>query len=787
MDPPGHGRDSGIAARFPETIDPNSKALTRIRVDIRGAVQGVGFRPFVYRLALEERASGYVRNRPDGVEVEVEGTASMLLRFLDRLESEKPPLSRIDGLDVTAIQPLGHDPSFAIRESSPDGDRTAIVLPDIAACSECLREIQTPGDRRYRYPFTNCTHCGPRFSILHQLPYDRPNTSMGDFPLCRACSEEYRDPGDRRFHAQPLACPVCGPQLAYWDERGRELASREDALARAEAAIKQGKTLAVKGLGGFHLMVNAHDDDAVRRLRKNKAREEKPFALMYPDLEAIRRDCAPTNLEIRLLESPEAPIVLLDRAESDGSLAQSVARDAPRLGVMLPYTPLHHLLLGDLGFAVVATSGNLSEESICIDEADALERLRGLADGYLVHNRPIVRPVDDSIVQQTGGREMVLRRARGYAPLPIRIQDRGTSVLAVGGHLKNTVALSKGGNTYLSQHIGDLETTQTRDVFEKAIAALQDMYEISPAVVVCDAHPDYPSTRFAHAHGAPVVEVQHHHAHVLACMAEHHLEGPVLGVAWDGTGYGTDGTVWGGEFLHTSGPDYTRVARLRPFFLPGGDAAVREPRRSALGLLRAWRGHPDCVPLPAGLREAFSRQELDMLEQMLRRGVNTPLTSSIGRLFDAVAALLGLRFASTYEGQAAMRLEREARAGSDRGTAYAFTLRDWSGGWELDGESLLVQIAADMEQGRPLSEIAWQFHHALALSIAAVAAKVEERRVVLTGGCFQNRLLTEMSIALLNDQGHEVYWHWRVPPNDGGLALGQAVFGMLHGEPTAGG
>ena len=803
----------------------------RLRIVVRGAVQGVGFRPFVYRLGTELGLAGWVNNSPQGVFIEAEGPPPQLEKLLLRLEAEKPPHSFIQSLEASWLDPAGYT-GFEIRPSETGGARTALVLPDIAVCTDCLREVFDPANRRYFHPFTNCTHCGPRFSIIESLPYDRPNTAMKGFAMCRQCQAEYDDPGDRRFHAQPIACPGCGPLIALWDRHGTPTADSTPAadnsktvLTAAADAIRQGRIVAVKGLGGFHLMVAAENEEAVLRLRTLKHREEKPFALMFPSLEMIKATCEVSPLEDRLLRSPEAPIVLLKRISHSHLPHHASAPGNPNLGVMLPYTPLHHLLLSLLGAPVIATSGNLSDEPICTDEHEALERLGGIADLFLVHNRPIVRHVDDSIVRVMVGREMVLRRARGYAPLPIQIHALagsnplpiGNGILAVGAHLKNTIALSVGPRVFLSQHIGDLETDQAFEAFRRVAADFQNLYEVRPGIIVADAHPDYLSTRFANdlvsvsdrckaaptvtRHPSPatrLLTVQHHAAHVLSCMAENELEPPLLGVSWDGTGYGLDHTVWGGEFFLVTATACERVAHLRQFRLPGGDRSVKEPRRTALGLLYAMFGDATFAmtgPLPL---RAFSPAELEPLKTMLGRELNSPLTSSAGRLFDAVAALAGLRQQVRFEGQAAMELEfaLEAAPATD---AYELPLRllpaprsplhaphsPLPAPLQLDWAPTIASILSDLGSGTAVGTISARFHNALAEGIVAVAKETGQRRVVLSGGCFQNRYLTERTVLRLREEGFLPYWHQRVPPNDGGIALGQILAALRESKPAA--
>ncbi|MGO8836207.1 MAG: carbamoyltransferase HypF [Limisphaerales bacterium] len=834
---------------------PNSQH-PRLKLTVRGAVQGVGFRPFVFRLATGLGLAGWVNNSPQGVFIEVEGPRPALEQFLLRLETEKPPRSFIQSLEASWLDAAGFR-NFEIRPSETGGDKTALVLPDIATCPDCLREIFDPRNHRHRYPFTNCTNCGPRFSIIESLPYDRANTSMKQFTMCPQCQAEYDDPRDRRFHAQPNACPVCGPQLELWpggrvcenagnprfDKRGY------DALLAAAQAIREGKIVAVKGLGGFHLMADARNNKTVQLLRKRKHREEKPFALMFPSLESVKAECNVSPLEERLLRSPEAPIVLLTKiGNRQSAIGNSAAPGNPNLGVMLPYTPLHHLLLAELGFPVVATSGNLSDEPICTDEREALERLRGIADVFLVHNRPIVRHVDDSMVRVMLDRELVLRRARGFAPLPITIGGASSAspnnqgvvelrppktVLAVGAHLKNAVALSIGHQVFISQHIGDLETEPAYSAFRRVIADFERLYEAKPQIIAADLHPDYLSTKFAlenvrssgfsrsgssrkQRDGTPNAKtqagsprhigVQHHIAHVLSCMAENEITPPALGVSWDGTGYGLDGTVWGGEFFLVTDNQVERIAHLRPFRLPGGDQAVKEPRRTALGLLHEMSGgsifsehsvrregapnrsRGGCAPLAA-----FSSAELATLEAMLVKKLNSPVTTSLGRLFDAVASLIDLRQRIRFEGQAAMELEF-ALDGIETDEAYRLPIEkpatapnkseigNRKSEMILDWSPMIEAILTDVRQGVNVGTISARFHNTLAESVVAVAKRAGQDRVVLSGGCFQNRYLTERTVRRLQAEGFRPYWHQRVPPNDGGIALGQVIAALRSND-----
>jgi len=768
---------------------------TRLHIAIRGAVQGVGFRPFIYRLAADLGLAGWVLNSSEGVFIEVEGGKETLDTFLLRIEKEKPQRSFIQSLESSFLDPVGYS-KFEIRQSDVRGKHTAIVLPDIATCPDCLQEILDASNRRYLYPFTNCTNCGPRFSIIESLPYDRANTSMANFGMCDDCRREYENPLDRRFHAQPNACPKCGPRLEYWSPDGKTIARHHEALLLAAEDIRAGQIVAVKGLGGFHLMVDARNEDAVGRLRARKHREEKPFALMYPSLKAVREHCEVSELEERLLLSPESPIVLLKRAAQFSSrnsdVAPSVAPGNPYLGVMLPYTPLHHFLMRELGFPVVATSGNLSDEPICTDEHEALRRLGPIADMFLVHNRPIRQHVDDSIVRVMMGRELVVRRARGYAPLPIRMKAvHGSPLLAVGAHLKNTIAVTSGDNIFVSQHIGDLETHEAYQAFLNVTASLEKLYNIRPARIIADMHPGYLSTQYAQETGIYVEQVQHHYAHVASCMAENELDGPALGVAWDGTGYGTDGTIWGGEFFLVSETSFERVASMRPFRLPGGEISIREPRRTALGLLYALFGQETFSRTGLAPLQSFRAPELNILQTMLARSLNSPLTSSVGRLFDAVASLTGLRQHVSFEGQAAMELEF-LTANTSMQESYDFSIVDRRPASDrnalqeekrpsLNNQSLIIidwgplinRILDDRENNVPNRLIAAKFHNTLAEMIVSVAGRVGERRVVLSGGCFQNKYLTEQTVRRLEEEGFRPYWHQRIPPNDGGIAVGQ--------------
>ncbi len=759
---------------------PDRASYSRLYLQLQGAVQGVGFRPFVYRLATELALAGWVSNTVSGVFIEVEGHGDRLEQFQKRLLTEKPPIARIDTVETTWLDPVGYR-QFEIRASakSANNPKSAVVLPDLATCSDCLAEMFNPHNRRYRYPFTNCTNCGPRYTIIQGLPYDRATTTMRHFQMCPACQAEYENPRDRRFHAQPNACPNCGPQLMFW---GQEKVEGDGALIAAAEALRQGKIVAVKGLGGFHLMVDARNESAVSQLRQRKQRPTKPLAVMYPSLESVKNDCQVSDTEAEILQSPAAPIVLLTQRTATRSIAPAVAPNNPNLGVMLPYTPLHHLLLTELQFPVVATSGNLANEPICTEETEARERLKGIADCFLVHNRPIARPVDDSVVRIILDQLTLLRRARGYAPFSTRLElphrQPSSPILAVGGHLKNTIALYQNQQVVLSQHIGDLETARSRQAFSETLQSLGNLYDFQPSRITCDHHPDYYSSQYAQQLATekqlPLTPVQHHLAHILAGIAEHRLSPPVLGIAWDGTGYGLDGSIWGGEFILVTPETWQRVAHWRTFGLPGGEKAIKEPRRSALGLLYEMDGESAITGFD------FSLQELSILRSMLKQGLNTPRTSSVGRLFDAIAALVGLSPRVSFEGEAAMALEFAINGNLTEQT-YPFQLIPGRGKQPdcLDWEPLVRAILKDVQAKRPLSLIAAQFHNTLIAAISAIAHRINTPTIVLTGGCFQNQYLLEKAVQTTRAENLQPYWCQTLPPNDGGIAFGQVVATLL--------
>jgi hydrogenase maturation protein HypF len=752
----------------------------------------------VHQLATECQLVGFVRNETTHVSVEVEGTPDALASFHKRLRAELPRLARIDGIDSVEV-PCTSDATFRIGRSGPTEAAASIIPPDTAVCDECVDEMFDADDRRHRHPFITCTNCGPRFTIIDALPYDRPNTTMRDFPMCAPCAAEYGDPSDRRHHAQPIACPDCGPTLAY--ERAADVAhGTEPVLSKVQADLSAGLIVAIKGLGGYHLAVDATNDAAVTRLRERKSRQDKPFAVMVRDLESVRRIASIDQDEAAALESPAHPIVLL-RATPGSGLSSLVAPGNPLVGAMLPYTPLHHLLFEPVPgspqpapAALVMTSGNLSEEPICFEDDDARRRLAHIADSFCSHDRPIHVPCDDSVVRVLDGAELPIRRSRGYAPLPVPLPLPVPSTLAVGGELKNTFALAEGSTAWLSQHVGDMENHETLQAFESSVDRLSRMYAVEPSLLAVDPHPGYQTRRWADRfaesqNGEPIprVEVQHHHAHLASLMAEHGLDGraPTIGFVFDGTGFGTDATMWGGEVLVGDYSDFTRWGHLKTVPLPGGDSAAHNPCRTALAHLHAagieWA--PDLASV-----QACDEIELSVLAQQLERGTNCVTSSSMGRLFDAVASLLGLRHRITYEAQAAIDLEVLAeQAFSDQDVRFDLPVD----GGKVDPAPMLRAIVSQLEAGRDPAVLARAFHVAVAEAVATCASQIRDEDginvVGLTGGVFQNVLLTRLTKARLNELGFEVLTHHVVPPNDGGLALGQImVAAHSHAANAAG-
>jgi len=754
-----------------------SEAKRRIRYLFTGIVQGVGFRPFLYRVATKHRLGGFVCNTPEGVTLEVEGPAARIEKFSSEVLKNFPPAADVSSVSSSDVAILGES-DFRIVASEQEGKKKVLISPDIATCADCLREMKDPRDRRYRYPFINCTNCGPRLTIIRDVPYDRANTSMACFALCARCRAEYENPADRRFHAEPNACPVCGPGLWITDETGAALQTGPlgDPVKKAVELLLGGRILAIKGLGGFHLAVDATNEEAVRNLRSRKYREEKPLAIMVKDIAAASQVARIGRAERELLLSPQRPIVLCRKR--DGRLvAPSVAPGVPNQGVMLPYTPLHHLLLESSFPALVMTSANQVDEPICIANREALSRLKGIADFYLFHNRDILVRCDDSVAAVAGKSPVLMRRSRGWAPKPVTLKQSYPEVLALGPQLKATLCILKGGLAYLSPHIGDLETPEARDFYRESLRLMERIAECRPDVIACDLHPAYWTTRLAEElPHTQIIRVQHHHAHIVSAMAENGLSRKTIGLAMDGTGYGPDGTAWGGEVLIADEIDFQRAGHLRPYPLPGAEKAVKEPWRVAASLLResfgeAWRDVARKLPLRD--REGH----FDVLENMMAQGFNSPLTSSLGRIFDGVAAILGTRQAVSFEGQAAMELETLATGQTKK--RYPYEITTDGDKTVLDLRPLVRAIADDMIKGKNPGATAAAFHRTIVRAIVAMTGAVREQtglgQAVLSGGCFQNRVLLEGTVRELEKAGFEVFTHQMLPANDGCIALGQAI------------
>ncbi len=795
--------------------------VRRQRIRVAGIVQGVGFRPFVYRLARELGLTGFVRNDAAGATIEVEGDPDTLNTFAERVRAEAPPLAVLDRVETSDVPPRG-TPDFSIAASVRAASASALVTPDTATCAACLAELFDPADRRYRYPFINCTDCGPRFTIVCGIPYDRAMTTMARFDMCAPCRAEYEDPLDRRFHAQPNACAACGPAVSLLEGSPAGPASGAparrpgpDPVAAAAAALNEGAIVAVKGLGGYHLACRAGDGDAVRRLRRRKHREDKPFAIMVPDLAAADRLVVLEEPETAWLERPERPIVLA-RRRPGAPVAEAVAPGHRDLGVMLPYTPLHHLLLADAGAPLVMTSGNVSDEPIAFEDEDARRRLEGIADLFLVHDRPIHTRTDDSVLrvvrlpgadsdpegeaaaraglERSAGREsprtLMLRRSRGFVPVPVPLpRPAPRPLLACGAHLKNTFCLAEGKQAWVGHHIGDLESVDTLRAFEEGIAHFERLFEIEPKVLAHDRHPGYLSTSYAEDRarsGLEALDVQHHPAHLAACLAEHGVSGPAVAAIFDGTGYGTDGTVWGGEILAGDMADFERLGHLWPVPLPGGEAAIRQPWRMACAWLCALRD--EVPPLPSALRGAVEVPRWQNVSALARRGVSSPTTTSAGRLFDAVAALCGLHPEVTYEGQAAIALEMAAARATSDG-AYPIPLvtdapSRTAGSPEtepfvLDAREAVRGALEDLERGEAVPDVAARFHRGLARATAGALVEAARRTgldtAVLSGGVFQNVILLEATARHLAEEGLRTLVPERLPPNDGGISFGQAA------------
>ena len=747
--------------------------VQKVKIVIRGVVQGVGFRPFIYRLAMDLNVKGWIINSSQGVFIEAEAERKTLEQFLNRIETDRPKNSYIQSFEHTWLDLEGFE-EFEIRESLEAGSKTALVLPDISTCIDCLEEIFDPQNRRYLYPFINCTNCGPRFSIITDLPYDRPNTTMGEFLMCEKCRAEYTDPLNRRFHAEPTACPECGPQVKLTDNRENLLFEKHESILAAVVAIKKGSIIALKGIGGYQLICDASNPDAVNMLRQRKRRSQKPFALMFPDAESVYSECEVNDAEHRLITSVEAPIVLLKRKKNvQSKVAGECTFGNPYLGIMLPYSPLHHILMKELGIPVVATSGNISEEPICITEADAFEKLGDIADFFLVHNRKILRHVDDSIVRIAASKEVMIRRARGYAPLPVVLNGiENTTILSPGAHLKNTISINKGSNVFISQHIGDLENIESINAFKKVITDLETFYELKPELVVCDEHPDYISTKFSESLSLPLHKVQHHYAHVLSCMAENELDESVLGVSWDGTGYGSDGTIWGGEFILPNGMNFKRAGYFKTFRLPGGEAAIHDVWKIGFSLLYDVYGK-DVLSLKNIL--LLQNKDVNTIMQILDKNINSPVTSSCGRLFDGISAIIGINQHANFEAQAAMELEFAA---DDYITNeyFTFDIDEINDAYVFNWHDVIRTIVTNLAEGVKPGLIAAKFHNTLAEVIVQIAGKLRQKKVLLTGGCFMNKLLLERSLQRLEEEGFKVYTQQKVPAGDGGISLGQMKY-----------
>ncbi len=757
-----------------------TETLQLARISVRGIVQGVGFRPFVYGLATRHNLKGWVCNTSEDVKIEVEGGTEAIEQFKLELQTKAPPLAHIEDITISYHPPVGYE-SFEIRRSIAEEGKYQLISPDIATCQACLGELLDPGDRRYRYPFTNCTNCGPRFTIIEDMPYDRPKTTMRYFQMCPQCQAEYDNPLNRRFHAQPNACPKCGPHVELLDAQGNTLSS-PDALASASQLLGKGKIVAIKGLGGFLLACDATNEAAVRTLRKRKRRSSKPFAIMITNIEEVKRHCYVSPEEEKLLTSPQSPIVLLKWKE-DSPVSREVAPNLHYLGVMLPYTPLHHVLLRNTGLPLVMTSGNISEEPIARDNDEALKRLSGLADYFLVHNRDIYSRYDDSVAIVERGTSQLIRRARSYAPYPIHLTFKAKQVLGCGAGEKSTFCLTRDNYAFLSQHIGDMENMETLEHFDSTISLYKRLFHIEPEIIAHDLHPDYLATKYAQElgeSGPKLIPVQHHHAHIASCMADNEVKPPVIGVAFDGTGMGADGHIWGGEFLLADYQAFTRKGHLEYLPLPGGDAAIKRPYRTTIGYIFSLLGESALDHSLAFIHQVGD-VEVEIIKRQIERGINSPQTSSMGRLFDAVSALMGIRDEIDYEGQAAIELEMAAYKENyaDDKESYPYHIIEDKGMRIVKLGDLLSAIIEELSQGTSQGKISVKFHNSVALMIAQMCRLIADetgvKQVALSGGVFQNRLLLRKTANLLENSGFQVFTHRQVPTNDGGISLGQAV------------
>ncbi|MDD5287927.1 MAG: carbamoyltransferase HypF [Dehalococcoidales bacterium] len=753
----------------------------RAIISVRGVVQGVGFRPFVYRLAAQRNLCGWVRNTTGNVEIEVEGNRAEVRSFLKELASQIPPMAHIEQIRTDFAEPIGYA-DFRIQDSLAQKNKYQLVSPDIATCPDCRNEIFNPDDRRFRYPFTNCTNCGPRFTIIEDVPYDRSKTTMREFKMCPRCEQEYHDPLDRRFHAQPNACPECGPKLELVDSTGKSVKCT-DVIRKAGDLLKNGKILAIRGLGGFQLACDATNQIAVNLLRRRKYRPDKPFAVMDMTIEDVKKYCRVSVDEIKLLESPQNPIVLLRWDSQTSNIAQAVAPDLKYLGMMLPYTPLHHLLLREVGLPLVMTSGNLSEEPIAKDNEEAFIRLKGIADYFLLHNRGIYARYDDSVFMVEEKKPVAVRRARGYAPYPIHLPFKAKQILACGAELKNTFCLTRDDNAFVSQHIGDMENEETLEHYENTIELYKRLFRIEPEIVACDMHPEYLPSKYAlrtaREQKLKLVPVQHHHAHIVSCMIENGINTPVIGVAFDGVGYGTDGAIWGGEFLVADWKNFWRAGQFEYVPMPGGATAIKKPYRMALGYLYSLLG--DDFSLEGLPPAKLNPVEIDIIRQQVKKRVNCPLTSSAGRLFDAVAALTGFTCEASYEAQAAIALEMQATDKIMRRKidTYPFSFSEESGVKIVKLGELCAAVVEDIRNHVTVSVISLKLHRTVAKVVfdmcKIISADTGIKQVALSGGVFQNRLLLNLTTAGFRKAGFDIFTHHLVPCNDGGLSLGQVV------------
>ena len=751
-----------------------SDVIKRMRYHFSGIVQGVGFRPFIYRIATRHLLAGFVQNRSDGVIVEVEGPEESIASFISGVNKELPPLADVSDVSLKEIA-VRNDKIFRISESETGGLGKVHITPDIATCGECFKELFDPEDRRFRYPFINCTNCGPRLTIIKDIPYDRIKTSMSCFPMCPLCRSEYENPADRRFHAEPNACPACGPSLELLDKAGNAL-SEKDPIRKTIVLLLKGYVVAIKGLGGFHLAVDAANDEAVKRLRSRKFREEKPLAIMVKDIDAASRISRIGKAEKALLLSPQTPIVLAGKKESD-AVSPAVAPGVSDLGIMLPYTPLHHMLLEKHFQALIMTSANQVDEPICIANREAIKRLKGIADYFLVHNRDILVRCDDSIATVSAGKKRMLRRSRGFAPKPVTLKKSYPEILALGPQMKTTLCILKGNFAFLSPHIGDMETPEARDFYRESLTLMQKIAECKPDIIACDLHPAYYTTKLAEdLPSSRIIRVQHHHAHIVSAMAENGIEGEVIGLAMDGTGYGLDGTVWGGEFLIADEANFIRIGHIMNYLLPGGEKAIREPWRIAVSLFKEAYGN-NWPGVAERLNIGPKKNYYETMERVMTHRFNSPVTSSLGRLFDGVAAILGIRQNVTFEGQAAMELE--AMAKGKTGIILPFDIPETDDVFCLDFSPMIRKIVDEIMAGRSRAEIAYSFHLTLSVAFRSAAEAIQRctglNRVVLSGGCFQNRILTEQTIAVLEKAGFDIFFHDVLPTNDGCISLGQAV------------